>query len=37
VERIEEALLREPARPGNHEIKYESRHYSSASPYPLKN
>jgi hypothetical protein len=37
VMRVKEALLREPARPGNHDIKYGSRHYSSASPYPLKN
>lgn len=33
--RVKETLLREPVRPGNHEIKYESRHYSSGTPYPL--
>jgi hypothetical protein len=35
--RVEEFLLRKPVRPGNHEVKYESRQYSSALPYPLKN
>ena len=35
--RAKEVLLRRPLRPSNHEIKYESRHYSSASPFPLKN
>jgi hypothetical protein len=35
--RARETLLRVPLRPSNHEIKYESRHYSSASPFPLKN
>jgi hypothetical protein len=34
--RVKEIFLREPLRPHNHDIKYESRHYSSASPYPLK-
>jgi len=24
-----------PHRPGNYAIKYDSRHYSSASPFPL--
>jgi hypothetical protein len=36
AEKVEGVFLGEPARPSNHEIKYESRHYSSASPYPLK-
>jgi hypothetical protein len=31
-----EFFLRTPLRPGNHEVKYESRHYSSTSPYPLE-
>jgi hypothetical protein len=35
--RAKEMFLRGPLRPGNHDIKYESRHYSSAAPYPLKN
>jgi hypothetical protein len=35
--RAKEMFLRAPLRPGNHDIKYESRHYSSAAPYPLKN
>jgi hypothetical protein len=35
--RAKELFQRAPLRPGNHEIKYESRHYSSASPFPLKN
>jgi hypothetical protein len=35
--RAQEMFVRAPRRPGNHEIKYESRHYSSASPFPLKN
>jgi hypothetical protein len=35
--RAKEMFLRRPLRPGNQEIKYESRHYSSASPFPLKN
>jgi hypothetical protein len=26
-----------PHRPENYAIKYDSRHYSSASPFPLKN
>ncbi len=34
--RLQETLLQAPRRPDNHKIKYESRHYSSASPYPLK-
>jgi hypothetical protein len=34
--RVKEIFLRAPLRPGNHEIKYESRHYSSAAPFPLK-
>jgi hypothetical protein len=34
--RAKEAFLRAPQRPGNHEVKYESRHYSSASPFPLQ-
>jgi len=33
--RARETFLRVPLRPSNHEIKYESRHYSSASPFPL--
>jgi hypothetical protein len=35
--RVKEMLLRRFLRPSNHEIKYESRHYSSAAPFPLKN
>jgi len=35
--RAQETFLRAPLRPGNSEIKYESRHYSSAAPFPLKN
>jgi hypothetical protein len=34
--RAEEMFLRSPLRPDNHEVKYESRRYSSASPFPLK-
>jgi hypothetical protein len=33
--KVRELFAREPLRPHNHEVKYESRHYSSASPYPL--
>ncbi|MDB6104240.1 MAG: hypothetical protein JWO52_4239 [Gammaproteobacteria bacterium] len=33
---VRELFLRRPLRPSNHEIKYESRHYSSASPFPLE-
>jgi len=35
--RVQETLLRRPRRPTNSEIKYDSRHYSSASPFPLRN
>src|SRR5262249_20964993 len=35
--RVREVFLRSPQRPRNHEVKYDSRHYSSASPFPLKN
>jgi len=35
--RTQETFLRRPVRPGNYEAKYESRHYSSASPFPLQN
>jgi hypothetical protein len=34
---IRDVLSRRPHRPSNHEIKYESRHYSSAKPFPLNN
>jgi hypothetical protein len=34
--RAKETVLRRPARPANHAAKYESRHYSSAAPFPLK-
>ncbi|MDB6161082.1 MAG: hypothetical protein JWO04_4788 [Gammaproteobacteria bacterium] len=35
--RVKESFVRKPLRPGNHEVKYESRHYSSAAPFPFKN
>jgi len=35
--RAEEFLMRTPVRPGNYGVKYDSRHYSSTSPFPLKN
>jgi hypothetical protein len=34
--RAQELLGGAPHRPSNHEVKYNSRHYSSASPYPMK-
>jgi len=34
--RTVDSFSRRPHRPKNHEIKYESRHYSSATPFPLK-
>jgi hypothetical protein len=34
IDRLLEMVLRRPFRPGNHEVKYESRLYSSAHPYP---
>jgi hypothetical protein len=34
--RIQEFLTRQPARPGNWAVKYDSRHYSSTTPFPLK-
>jgi hypothetical protein len=34
-DRIREAILRRPFRPSNHEVKYDSRFYSSAEPFPL--
>jgi len=37
VARAEEVVLPLPLRPSNHDIKYNSRHYSSAAPFPLKN
>jgi hypothetical protein len=37
IMQVKETLLRVPLRPGNYAIKYESRHYSSASPFPLQN
>lgn len=36
VDQILEMFLRRPVRPSNHEIKYESRIYTSAQPFPLK-
>jgi hypothetical protein len=33
--RLLETILRKPFRPSNHEIKYESRRYSSARPFPM--
>lgn len=33
--RAKEVFVRTPLRPSNHEVKYESRHYSSAAPFPL--
>jgi hypothetical protein len=35
--KVKEFLFRMPERPGNYEIKYDSRHYSSSAPFPLKN
>jgi hypothetical protein len=37
VDQTRDAFSRRPRRPSNHEIKYESRHYSSAKPFPLSN
>ena len=34
--RAQELFLGAPHRPSNNEVKYNSRHYSSASPYPMK-
>lgn len=36
VDRILEMVLRRPVRPSNHDIKYESRIYTSAQPFPLR-
>lgn len=36
VDRILEMVLRRPVRPSNHELKYESRIYTSAEPFPLR-
>ena len=36
IRRTQDTFSRRPHRPSNHEIKYESRHYSSATPFPLK-
>jgi hypothetical protein len=33
--RLQESLTRKPARPGNSEVKYQSRYYSSLAPYPM--
>ncbi len=33
--RLKETFRRAPLRPSNHEVKYELRQYSSATPYPL--
>ena len=33
--KLKEFFLRMPERPGNYEIKYDSRHYSSSAPFPL--
>jgi hypothetical protein len=33
--RLQDSVSPRPHRPSNHEIKYESRHYSSATPFPL--
>jgi hypothetical protein len=35
IRQAQDAFSRRPHRPSNHEIKYESRHYSSAKPFPL--
>jgi hypothetical protein len=35
-DRILETVLRRPVRPSNHDVKYESRIYSSAQPFPLQ-
>lgn len=35
-DRILETILRRPVRPSNHDVKYESRIYSSARPFPLQ-
>ncbi len=36
IRRAQDTFSRRPHRPSNHEMKYESRHYSSATPFPLK-
>jgi hypothetical protein len=36
IDRILETVLRQPVRPSNHALKYESRIYSSAQPFPLR-
>jgi hypothetical protein len=35
LRRTQDSFSRSPHRPSNHEIKYGSRHYSSARPFPL--
>jgi hypothetical protein len=37
LHRTQDSFSRSPHRPSNHEIKYGSRHYSSATPFPLAN
>ena len=36
IDRLLELILRRPARPSNHAVKYESRIYSSLRPFPLQ-
>jgi hypothetical protein len=36
IRRAQDTFSRRPHRPSNHEIKYESRHYSSATPFPVQ-
>jgi hypothetical protein len=35
--KIQDRFSTVPHRPENYEIKYDSRHYSSAAPFPLSN